>query len=100
MTYYSVLEVTITEDSWVPAYVADSKRLVEKHGGHYVARTASHEILEGDREAPALRIVISWPSRDAALAFMNDAEYKPHLEARLAGSVSHHTLIEGKDDLA
>ena len=48
----------------------------------------------------ALRIVIEWPSREAALAFMSDPQYKPHLEARTRGSSSHHFLIEGKDDLA
>ena len=31
---------------------------------------------------------------------MNDPAYKPHLEARKAGSNSHHFLIEGEDDLA
>lgn len=48
----------------------------------------------------ALRIVIEWPSKEAALAFMSDPAYRPHFEARTAGSSSHHFLIEGKDDLA
>lgn len=30
---------------------------------------------------------------------MNDPKYTPHLKARTAGSVSHHALIEGKDNL-
>jgi len=39
-------------------------------------------------------------SRGSAVAFMNDPAYRPHVEARTAGSESHHFLIEGKDDLA
>lgn len=31
---------------------------------------------------------------------MSDPDYAPHLEARTAGSISHHYLIEGKDDQA
>ena len=31
---------------------------------------------------------------------MNDPEYLPHLQARGNGSVSHHFLVEGKDELA
>lgn len=31
---------------------------------------------------------------------MNDLAYAPHLEAGTNGSMSHHYLIEGKDDLA
>ena len=59
-----------------------------------------HERLEGKGEALALRIIIEWPSRQAALDFMNDPEYVPHLNARTAGSISNHYLIEGNDQLA
>ena len=100
MTYYSVLEVTAISDDWVSDYIGSANALVAKHGGKYLARTASHERLEGDGENPALRIILEWPTREAALAFMNDPDYEPHLKARTAGSNSHHFLIEGKDDLA
>ena len=100
MTYYSVLAVTPTTDDWIPAYIGPANALVAKHGGKYLARTASHERLEGEGENSALRIILEWPSKEAALAFMSDPEYVPHLEARTAGSISHHFLIEGKDDLA
>ena len=99
MTYYSVLDVTPTSEDWIPAYIGPANKLVAKHGGKYLARTASHECVEGSGEA-ALRIVIEWPSREAALNFMNDPEYVPHLKARTAGSKSNHFLIEAKDDLA
>ncbi|MEM0923419.1 MAG: DUF1330 domain-containing protein [Pseudomonadota bacterium] len=100
MTVYSVLEVTPTNDDWVAAYLPSANRLVAKHGGQYLARTASHDVVEGEMNEAALRIVISWPSREAAEAFMADPDYAPHLAARQAGSVSRHVLIEGKDDLA
>ena len=99
MTYYSVLAVTPTTQDWVPNYIGPATRLVAQHGGKYLARTANHERLEGEGENAALRIVIEWPSKEAALAFMNDPEYRPHLEARTAGSLSHHFLIEARDDL-
>lgn len=100
MACYSVLAVTPTTQDWVPDYIGPANKLVASHGGRYLARTASHQRLEGEGEEAALRIVIEWPSKEAALAFMNDPAYLPHLEARTAGSVSHHFLIEGKDDLA
>nr|WP_067294328.1 DUF1330 domain-containing protein [Marinobacterium profundum] len=104
MTYYSVLDVTPTTDEWVPDYIGPANRLVAHYGGKYLARTASHERLEGDSEgkseSPALRILIAWPSKEAAVSFMNDPEYVPHLKARTAGSISNHYLVEGKDDLA
>lgn len=100
MSYFSVLEVTPLNDDWVADYIEPANRLVAKHGGEYIARTANHERLEGEGDNSALRIIISWPSKEAALAFMNDPEYVPHLQARTSGSISHHFLIEAKDDLA
>ncbi|MEM6254247.1 MAG: DUF1330 domain-containing protein [Cyanobacteria bacterium P01_D01_bin.156] len=99
MAYYSVLAVTPTAEDWIPGYLPIANTLVAKHGGKYLARTASHERLEGEGEEAALRIILEWPSKEAALAFMKDPDYLPHLQARTAGSNSHHFLIEGKDDL-
>ena len=100
MSYYSILDVTPTSEDWIPDYLPTANKLVEKHGGKYLARTASHEQLEGEKTEAALRIVMEWPSKEAAINFMNDPEYVPHLKARTIGSVSHHYLIEGKDDLS
>ncbi|MEM7798963.1 MAG: DUF1330 domain-containing protein [Chloroflexota bacterium] len=100
MTYYSVLAVTPTTDEWIPDYIGPANALVAKHGGKYLARTASHEQVEGETQAAALRIILEWPSKEAALAFMNDPQYLPHLQARTSGSDSQHFLIEATDDLA
>ncbi|MEM9029760.1 MAG: DUF1330 domain-containing protein [Pseudomonadota bacterium] len=99
MAYYSVLAVTPTSEDWIPAYLPAANALVAKHGGRYLARTSNHERLEGSGDEVGLRIVLEWPSREAAIAFMNDPDYVPHLKARTDGSVSHHVLIEGQDDL-
>lgn len=100
MTFFSVLDVTPTSEEWIPDYIEPANRLVAKYGGEYLARTSNHEGMEGQEDSAALRIIIKWPSREAAVGFMNDPEYAPHLKARTAGSVSNHYLIEGKDDLA
>lgn len=99
MSYYSVLDVTPTSEDWISDYIGPANALVAQHGGKYLARTASHERLEGEGDDAALRIIIEWPTKEAAEAFMSDPEYKPHLEARTAGSKSQHFLIAGKDDL-
>lgn len=100
MSFYSVLAVTPMTDTWVADYIGPANRLVAKHGGKYLARTATHEQLEGAADPAALRIVIEWPTREAAVSFMNDPDYAPHLKARTKGSTSFHFLIDGKDDLA
>lgn len=100
MSYYSVLDVTPTSEDWIPDYLPTANALVVKHGGRYLARTANHEQVEGESNEAGLRIILEWPSKEAAKAFMEDPEYAPHLKARTEGSVSHHYLIEAKDDLA
>lgn len=100
MAYYSVLAVTPSTDAWIPDYLPTANRLVAKHGGRYLARTAEHAQVEGAEAPAALRILLEWPSREAAINFMTDPDYLPHLEARTAGSESVHFLLAGQDDLA
>ncbi|MEM7684374.1 MAG: DUF1330 domain-containing protein [Pseudomonadota bacterium] len=100
MAYFSILAVTPTSDDWIPAYIGPANALVAKHGGRYLARTATHEQIEGAETPAALRIIIEWPSKAAATAFMADPDYVPHLKARTEGSTSYHYLVEAKDDLA
>ncbi len=100
MTYYSVLDVTPTTDEWIGAYVPVATKIVAKHGGKYLARTGSHEQIEGVENGAGLRVILEWPSKQAALDFMNDPEYISHFKARTAGSVSNHFLIPATDDLA
>lgn len=100
MSYYSILAVTPTSEDWIPDYIGPANRLVAKHGGKYLARTATHEQVEGEDTPAALRIIIEWPTKDAAQAFMSDPEYVPHLQARTAGSTSFHFLVDAVDDLS
>lgn len=100
MTCYSVLAVTPTNEDWIPGYLAPALEIITKHGGKYIARTTDHEQVEGDPQPAALRIILEWPSKAAALAFVNDPDYAPHLKARTEGSHSSHFIINGKDDLA
>lgn len=80
--------------------MSTANRVIARHGSKYLARTSAYEHLEGPERGAALRILIKWPSEDAAKAFMQDPEYAPHLEARHAGSDSFHWLIKGQGDLA
>ncbi|MGL5189825.1 DUF1330 domain-containing protein [Cetobacterium sp.] len=98
--FYSILAVTPLNEDWFSTYLPVANKLVNKYGGKYLARTVNHEQLEGPEDNATIRIILEWPSREAAVDFMNDPEYKPCLELRTNGSKSFHYLVEGKDDLA
>ncbi|MEM9123864.1 MAG: DUF1330 domain-containing protein, partial [Pseudomonadota bacterium] len=59
MTYYSMIALTPTNEAWIPGYLGPTKALVAKHGGTYLARTASHEQIEGEppEEPVAVRVL-------------------------------------------
>jgi uncharacterized protein (DUF1330 family) len=97
MKFYSVGEITVTDRSWVRHYVAEVTRLVERHGGRYLARTTQIEKTEGDRPVGTLFLIIEWPSKAAAETFYNSEEYRPHRERRRAGAVNEAVLIAGED---
>ncbi|UYV38356.1 DUF1330 domain-containing protein [Rhodobacteraceae bacterium D3-12] len=92
--------MTPTDDVWIPDYLPTANERVAAYGGKYIARTISHKQVDGEAQEAGLRIIIKWQSKEAAQAFIADEAYAPHLAARTAGSVGHHYLIEGKDDLA
>ena len=81
----------------MPEYVKNTTRLVEQHGGRYLARTPKVEKLEGERTPPHTYLIIEWPSKAAAEAFYNSDEYKPHLVSRRNGSRGEFVLVAGED---
>ena len=97
MKYYCVAELDITDRAWVSDYVRNVTKLVERHGGRYLARTSNIEKLEGERKAPQIFLIIEWPSRDAALAFYESDEYKPYRSSRMEGARSELALVAGED---
>ena len=97
MKYYAVAEMDVTDRAWIEAYVREVTPMVERHGGRYLARTASAERLEGERPAPHVFLLIEWPSREAAMAFYESDEYRPYRESRQAGTINQFFLVPGED---
>ncbi len=97
MKYYAVVQLNISDDSWMADYMPNVTALVEKHGGTYLARTMTMERVEGSGELPNAFIIIEWPSKEAATAFYGDPAYQPYLQSRLAGSSAEFVLVAGED---
>lgn len=97
MTAFIIGEVKVTNDGWVPAYATTVHKIVNKHGGRYLARSGNIETLEGKPQESTLIAIIEFPTVAAAKAFVADPEYAPHLAARKAGSDSRLQLIDATD---
>jgi uncharacterized protein (DUF1330 family) len=98
MKYYAIAQINITDPAWVPEYVRNTTRIVEQHGGRYLARTPNFEEVEGEpTPRPQIYLLIQWPSKAAAEAFYNSDEYLPHLLSRKSGSTGELVLLAGED---
>lgn len=97
MKYYTVAEIDVIDSAWVADYVAKVTRLVEQHGGVYLARTPKVETLEGEPSKRGIVLVIEWPSREAAKSFYESPGYRPYREARIAGARNQVLLVAGED---
>lgn len=97
MKYYSVAEIDITDQSWVPDYVANVTKIVESHGGRYLARTPKVEQIEGARTPPQIYVIVEWPSREAAREFYDSEAYAPFRQRRIDGARNEFFLVAGED---
>lgn len=95
--YYTVAELEIKDQGWIPEYLKNVTRMIEEHGGRYLARTSKIEKIEGEREAPPILLIIEWPSKEIAERLYQSEEYRPYLQSRLAGARTEMFLLAGED---
>ena len=92
---------------WVEATVADREKMkpygekvgatVAKYGGRYIIRNGAFDILEGGAGEHKGKVLIEFPSREAALTWWNSPEYREISIIRQANSRGNFVLVEGKE---
>jgi len=92
MKYLIVAETTLTNPSWVEAYLLNVTPLLARFGGRYLTRSGNTELLEGESQAQ-YTLVAEFPSKANALAFYESDEYHPYKTARQRGSFGTFTLV-------
>ncbi|WP_187430702.1 hypothetical protein ROLI_000510 [Roseobacter fucihabitans] len=90
---YIIGNIDLKDGEAYKPYSARNDILVPRHGGKFLARGGSSEILEG--AAHPRHVIIEFPSYDAALAFYNDPEYQENMKIRQACSDGTIIAVEG-----
>ncbi|MCA8057346.1 MULTISPECIES: DUF1330 domain-containing protein [Burkholderia cepacia complex] len=91
MSVYFVATYNIDDRATYDAYPAQVGPLLQKHGAEVLVADYHADALEG---APReVCIVLRFPSRDAALAWYHDPDYKEPRELRLRTSSDGIALI-------
>jgi uncharacterized protein (DUF1330 family) len=94
MTAYLVLDFAIHDlPSFLP-YVDAIPAFIEKHGGRYIVRGVAPTVMEGDW-APQRLVILEFPSREQATAFLADPEARDLFALRHATTTSKLILAEG-----
>jgi uncharacterized protein (DUF1330 family) len=90
---YYIGQHVISDRAAFDIYLAKTIPFIEKHGGRYLTKGGSHEMLEGD--LPTRVVIVEFPSKDAAKAWYNDPGYRPLIPDRHAVAKSTMILIDG-----
>ncbi len=94
MPAYVVAEVEIVNPEGYKAYTQQVPATIEKYGGRFLVRGGKAHVLEGDWP-DVRRVIIEFPTLDAAQKWWDSTEYAEPKEMRRANSKGRLILIEG-----
>ena len=96
MTAYVIAEIDVTHPDGYADYTKVVPATIAQYGGRFLVRGGAADALEG--EWPKLRrVVIEFPSVEAARAWWDSPEYAKPKEMRRATSKGRLILLEGFD---
>jgi uncharacterized protein (DUF1330 family) len=91
---YVLVDVDVTDPERYEEYKALAAASVEQHGGRYVVRGGTPEVLEGDR-APNRLVVLEFPDADTARRWYHSPEYGRAKATRAGAATGSFVLVEG-----
>lgn len=95
MAAYALVKLEITNPEGMAPYrevVADT---VAAHGGKYLAKGGATEVLEGGLGEYPAKVILEFPSMEAAKRWYNSSEYQAILPHRTKSSKCNFVLVEG-----
>ena len=95
MTVYALVELQITNMDGMGPYAASVSDTIRNHGGKYLVRAGNTEVVEGGLGEYPVKVILEFPSMDAAKNWYNSAEYQAILPHRTANSKGNFVWAEG-----
>jgi uncharacterized protein (DUF1330 family) len=96
MKAYLVLDFAVRDLRDFLPYVEAIPAFIAKHGGRYIVHGVQPTVIEGDW-SPKRMVVLEFPSRDAARAFLADPDAQPLFALRHRTTDSKLVLVDGCD---
>lgn len=94
MAAYIIAEIEVTNPEGYQQYTAQVPATIARYGGRFLTRGGPVEVLEGEWPARR-RVLIEFPSMEAAKRWWDSAEYAGPKAMRRANSQGRLLLLEG-----
>ena len=92
MTAFYIGQHEIDDEAAFADYLKQTMPFIEKHGGRYLTKAGTHEMLEGQR--PSRVVVVEFPSKQAIKDWYHDPGYRPLIAKRHAAARSVMIAVE------
>lgn len=93
MDHYVVVQLTPKEPELLQKYFAVGRAAVEKHGGQAIAGGPDRVVLEENGAGDPASVLLSFPSKEAAQAWMDDPELADVHDLRRRGAATTITML-------
>lgn len=93
MPAYAFVTLDVTDTDKLAAYREKAGDALAKHGGKVLQASASPTMLEGDRAAPEMAVVLEFHSREAAENWRADPDLAAVHQLRLQAGATSITLL-------
>jgi uncharacterized protein (DUF1330 family) len=95
MTVYALCELEISDLGAMQPYLDAVAGTIAASGGKYLVAAGKTEVIEGGIGEYPVKVVLEFPSAEAAKAWYNSEEYQAILPFRRRNSRSNLYLMEG-----
>ncbi len=94
MKTYLIADIDVHDQEVYLSYVKQVPPFVAKHGGTYLVRAGKTTVEDGDWQ-PNRLVVLEFPSREKAEAFVADPEYAKVAALRQMAAKTNMVLVDG-----
>ncbi len=94
MKTYLVLDLSVNDFDGFKKYMTEIPAFIARHSGRYIVRGVQPTTIEGDWK-PERMVIIEFPERNKAEAFLSDPGIQQLFEVRHATTTSKLVLVEG-----
>ena len=94
MSAYLVVDITVHDPEKYKEYVRKAPPFIDKHNGVYRVRGGAVEAQEG-QWSPQRLVVVEFPSREKAKAFLSDPGYQAVAALRHQAASTNMILADG-----